>query len=35
MSVYAASIAAGLCKAPAKSIRWTKANAYLDTANTS
>jgi hypothetical protein len=35
MSVYAASIAAGLRKAPAKASKWTKADAYLDTANAS
>jgi hypothetical protein len=31
MSVYAASIAAGLRKAPAKASKWTKADAYLET----
>lgn len=33
MSVYAASIAAGLRKAPAKSNKWTKADAYMQTVN--
>jgi hypothetical protein len=32
MSVYAASIAAGLRKAPAKASKWTKADTYLETA---
>lgn len=31
LSVYAASIAAGLRKAPAKASKWTKADAYLET----
>lgn len=35
MSVYAASIAAGLRKAPAKATKWTKVDAYLETANAS
>lgn len=30
LSVYAASIAAGLRKAPAKSAKWTKADAYME-----
>jgi hypothetical protein len=29
MSVYAASIAAGLRKAPAKASKWMKADAYM------
>lgn len=33
MSVYAASIAAGLRKAPAKTGKWTKADAYLTREN--
>jgi len=33
MSVYAASIAAGLRKAPAKANKWTKADTYLETAD--
>jgi hypothetical protein len=33
MSVYAASIAAGLRKAPAKAAKWTKIDAYLTAAN--
>jgi hypothetical protein len=31
LSVYAASIATGLRKAPAKSAKWTKVDAYLET----
>jgi len=30
ISVYAASVSAGLRKAPAKSAKWTKADAYLE-----
>ena len=33
MSVYAASIAAGLRKAPAKASKWTKSDAYMQKAN--
>ena len=33
MSVYAASIAAGLRKAPAKATKWTKADAYMQKAD--
>jgi hypothetical protein len=33
MSVYAASIAAGLRKAPGKPSKWTKMDAYLETEN--
>jgi len=33
MSVYAASIAAGLRKAPAKASKWTKADAYMQKVN--
>ena len=35
LSVYAASIEAGMRKAPAKASKWTKADAYLEPANAS